>query len=186
MQRAGRKVIRGLAGDGDATMFRFKCATCDQWHEGMPSYGADAPLSYLAVPEDERAARCVLGSDQCVIDENLFFVRGCLEIPVQGGESPFVYGVWASIGRDSFVGYLHCYEEAKRAHIGPFFGWLNTELALYPSTGSLKTMVHLRDNGVRPWIELEPTDHPLAVEQREGISVARVAEICAYYEHRVN
>jgi len=65
-------------------------------------------------------------------------------------------------------------------------GWLNAELPLYPSTVNLKTKVHLRDDGVRPSIELEPTDHPLAVEQREGIPVARVAEIYAYFEHRMN
>lgn len=43
-------------------------------------------------------------------------------------------------------------------------------------TENLKTRVHLRDNGVRPYIELEPTNHPLAVEQRPGIAVERVAE----------
>ena len=31
--------------------------------------------------------------------------------------------------------------------------------------------------GQRPLITLEPTDHPLAVEQREGITMARVQEI---------
>jgi len=56
-------------------------------------------------------------------------------------------------------------------------------LPLYPSTENLKTRVHLRDNGVRPYIELEATDHPLAVEQRNGIAADRVAEIYAHYEH---
>jgi hypothetical protein len=42
------------------------------------------------------------------------------------------------------------------------------------------------DDSVRPYIELEPTDHPLAVEQRNGISVDRVAEIYAYYERLQN
>jgi hypothetical protein len=37
---------------------------------------------------------------------------------------------------------------------------------------------------VRPRIELEPTDHPLAVEQREGISAARLAEIYSYFAHQ--
>jgi hypothetical protein len=171
---------------GGRRLFRFKCKTCDQWHEGMPSYGAEVPDSYLAVPEHERAARCIIGSDQCIIDEKCYFVRGCLEIPVHGSEKPFVYGVWVSLSYDSFVEYAHSYEEAKRAHIGPFFGWLNSGLALYPSTTSLKTMVHLRDNGVRPRVELEPTDHPLAVEQRKGIPVERVAEICAYYQHQAD
>ena len=53
----------------------------------------------------------------------------------------------------------------------------------YPETMNLKTRVHLRDQGIRPFIELEPTDHPLAVEQRQGISVARVAEIYAMLMH---
>jgi hypothetical protein len=32
----------------------------------------------------------------------------------------------------------------------------------------LKTNVHTRARGLRPTVELEPTDHPLAVEQREA------------------
>jgi hypothetical protein len=48
---------------------------------------------------------------------------------------------------------------------------------------NFKTRVHLRDNGVRPYIELEPTNHPLAVEQREGIAVERVAAIYASMAH---
>ncbi|WP_409517555.1 DUF2199 domain-containing protein [Bradyrhizobium sp. WYCCWR 12699] len=67
-----------------------------------------------------------------------------------------------------------------RAHLGSFFGWLSAELPLYPRTENLKTRLHLRD-GIRPYIELEPTDHPLAVEQRNGMSVDRLAEIYAYY-----
>jgi len=42
---------------------------------------------------------------------------------------------------------------------------------------NLKTMVYLRDNGTRPSIELEQTEHPLAVEQREEITKERVAEL---------
>jgi hypothetical protein len=49
---------------------------------------------------------------------------------------------------------------------------------------NLKTMVHLRDNGTRPFIELEPTQHPLAVEQKTGITAERVAEIYAQVVHR--
>ena len=60
----------------------------------------------------------------------------------------------------------------------PSFGWLSSELApLYPSTLHLKTNVHTRPVGERPAVELEATDHPLAVEQREGITITRVIEI---------
>lgn len=92
-------------------------------------------------------------------------------------------GVWVSLSKNAFDEFLACFHATKCSHIGPFFGWLS-ELPLYPSMENLKTRVHLRDDGIRPYVELEPTDHPLAVEQRNGISVDRVAEIYACYEHR--
>lgn len=73
---------------------------------------------------------------------------------------------------------------ARRSQVSPFFGWVSTELApLYPSTLSLKTMVHCRDDGLRPLIELEATDHPLALEQHQGVPISRVAQIYSHFEH---
>lgn len=57
------------------------------------------------------------------------------------------------------------------------FGWLSTELPIYPDTINLKTNVHMRAVGIRPLIELEPTNHPLAMEQRNGITRLRVDDI---------
>jgi hypothetical protein len=54
---------------------------------------------------------------------------------------------------------------------------------LYSDTFNLRTRVHLRDDGLRPFIELEPTDHPLAIEQREGISIERVADLYTQMIH---
>ena len=165
-------------------MFRFKCVSCDQWHEGMPGFATMAPSYYDSMPPDERAARCYLDSDFCVIDNQYFFVRACLELPVIGTIESFVWGVWVSLSDASFKVFVNCYEEAQRSHNGPFFGWLAAELPLYPDTNGLKTHVHLRDEGVRPRIELEPTNHPLAVEQRNGLDAARVAEIFSFFEHQ--
>jgi hypothetical protein len=38
-------------------------------------------------------------------------------------------------------------------------------------------MAHLRDGGIRPFFELEETEHPLSVEYRQGISIERLQEI---------
>ena len=165
-------------------MFRFKCTSCNEWHEGMPTFGAEAPLYFYSVPAEDRDRRCILESDTCVIDQEHFFVRGCLEIAVLGEKDSFAWGVWVSLSKDHFTDFVAYFEAPKRSHIGPFFGWLSAELPLYPSTENLKTRVHLRDEGVRPYIELAPTAHPLAVEQRNGITVEQVAEIYAYYVHR--
>ena len=149
----------------------------------MPTFGAVAPLSYYAISEAERESRCDLGSDDCVIDEKYFFVRGCLEIPVHGYSDPFVWGVWASLSEENFREWSRVFGNDRRSHIGPFFGWLDAWLKPYPETMNLKTMVHLRDNGLRPYIELESTGHPLSTEQRDGISADRVAEIYSIMVH---
>jgi hypothetical protein len=108
-----------------------------------------------------------------VIDQQHFFVRGCIEIPVHGHDAPFVWGVWASLSQPNFVEWLRQWDKDHRSHVGPFFGWLDAWLKPYADTINLKTMVHLRDHGLRPLIELESTEHPLAVDQRNGITETR-------------
>jgi hypothetical protein len=49
------------------------------------------------------------------------------------------------------------------------------------TTFLLKGRLHFRNDKRRPTIELEPTDHPLAVEQRKGITLARAWEIVHQY-----
>ena len=163
--------------------FRFRCETCGDIHEGMPTFGAAAPLSYYAIPEAERPGRCALGSDDCVIDGRWFFVRGCIEIPVHGEPDPFIWGVWTSLSKNGFEEWAGAFDSPRRSHLGPYVGWLDACLKPYPDTTNLKARVHLRDAGVRPYVELEPTAHPLAVEQRQGISAERVAEMYAIMVH---
>ena len=163
---------------------RFTCATCGRVHDGLPCYGADRPDPYWEVPEDKREQDVFLTADSCVIADRFFFVRGCIEVPVIGTDGHLEWGVWVSLKEDSFFVWQDNYNTPNRTHIGPFFGWLCTSLPVYPQTLHMKTMVHLRDNGIRPYVDLEPTAHPLAVEQRNGITMARVQEIVDLVEHQ--
>jgi hypothetical protein len=92
--------------------------------------------------------------------------------------------VWVSLSRGNFTRALSLRAAPGREREEPYFGWLSTELPPYqPSTLALKTRVHTQPVGQRPLIELEPTDHPLAVEQRAGITLARVQEIAETLQH---
>jgi hypothetical protein len=44
--------------------------------------------------------------------------------------------------------------------------------------------VHPRSGGIRPWLELEQTDHPLSIDFHNGITIARAQEIAEYAMHR--
>ena len=158
--------------------FEFKCTCCGKTHLGIPTFGANYPITVLQIPEVERESRVDLGSDDCVIDEKNFYIRGCIEIPVHGYSDPFVWGTWVSLSEESFHTFIEHFGKEKRSHIAPFFGWHCSDFIVYEEQClNLKTHVHLRDNGIRPLIELEQTNHPLAVEQRDGISKERLIEI---------
>lgn len=167
-----------------AEPFGFECTTCGAYHVGIPSFGWPYPIQYLQVPEAERERRVRLTSDVCVIDAAWFFVRGCLEIPVRDHDEPLSWGVWCSLSRESFVRYETRYDDVGREAGESFFGWLCSAVPGYPDTQQLKTMVRIRPWPTRPFVELEPTGHPLAVEQREGITLARVRQIAESVPHR--
>jgi hypothetical protein len=170
-----------MAWQGVQTMpTRYQCAICGQLHEDLPDIGSSEPWQYLTVPENERGRRTKLTADTCVVDDEDFFIRGVIEIPIYDFPEVFGFGVWVSQKKANFEAYEL---EPDSSEIGPFFGWLCTQISCYPvETLALKTMVHFRGGGSRPSIVLEPTDHPLAVDQREGITLDRAWEIVHWYQ----
>ena len=115
--------------------FEFFCSGCGQVHRGMPALDAAAPLNYYAVPEGEREARCQLDPDACVIDGTEYYVRGCLEIPVEGETEAFSWGVWVSLSEQSFWQWVASYESERRSHVGPFFGMAECSAETVPGYG---------------------------------------------------
>ncbi|MFD8702813.1 DUF2199 domain-containing protein [Kitasatospora sp. NPDC059648] len=161
----------------------YTCTCCDRHHDELPlNFSTPAPDVWDHAVESDPDS--LLTADQCVIRGEHFFVKGLIEIPVIGSEDVFSWGVWVSLSKANFARTAELWETEGRETEPPYFGWLTTELPIYsPSTINLKTMAHTRPVGERPFIELEPTDHPLAAEQREGISHDRVREIVAAVLH---
>ena len=121
----------------------------------------------------------MLDSDLCIIDGKDFYVRGCLDLPIKDRSECFDWSVWVSVSRASLNRIVELWDADIRNNEPPFFGWLCNELAPYSGSFSLKANLHLRNSGLRPLIVLEPTDHPLAREQRFGISLRQIEEIAA-------
>jgi len=158
----------------------FTCPSCGKYHEETPmDMGFEAPAYYYSIPKNQRKKRCSLTPDLCIVDDEFFFIRGCLEVPVWGIPRPFVWGVWTSLSQQNYKRTLAIWNKKKRIKEPPYFGWLSSLLppSLYPDTIQLKTMVHTRGLKERPLVILEPTDHPLAVDQREGMPLERLKTI---------
>lgn len=167
--------------------FEFKCACCGEIHKGIPTYGAKLPLAAFYIPKEERSKRVDAGDSDCVIDEKYFFLRGCIEIPVKGFDDVFIWGAWVSLRKEDFIEYVSCSEDSDRAALGPYYGYLSGHFLPYEEDcEDLRVILHPRENGTRPYLELEKTNHLLSIEQHGGISARRVAEIFEIMEHRNN
>jgi hypothetical protein len=161
----------------------YVCRSCGEWHDELPfAYHAPAPATWSPELADDEDSE--LGEEQCVVRRAHFFVRALIRLPVLDAEQDFEWGVWVSLSDENFLRMSDLWEQEGREAEPPMFGWLSTELPIYTtSTLNLKAMVHMEPVGLRPLVELEPTTHPLSVEQRDGIDLARVQEFAARLLH---
>lgn len=118
------------------------------------------------------------------MDNETFFIRATLEIPINGSDDRFLWGVWVSQSKESFDRYVETYEQDQTGDGS--FGWLSVTMPGYKSEGTDDT--NLPTNVVwgneRPQLKIhDDQDHPLAVDQRDGISWERAVELVVLLNH---
>ncbi|HEX2751610.1 MAG TPA: DUF2199 domain-containing protein [Alphaproteobacteria bacterium] len=167
-------------------LFRYKCGSCDLWHEGSPSFAYDSPYHYdiLSAADKKQFAR--IDDDFCVIDhpegtQPDYFVRCTVEIPIHGYAEGFLWGVWVSLSADN---YKH-YEDMLDGAFAPdtsYFGWFCNKLEGYPDTLLLKCKVHPQQDH-RPKLILEETDHPLSVHFHHAMTPEQAVALAEMLLH---
>jgi hypothetical protein len=87
--------------------------------------------------------------------------------------------VWVSLSDENFQKYNDSYGDDDQSKLGGMFGWLCNRIPVYPDTLHLQSTVMPRDGNQRPmvWINDAHADHPLYIDQREGITGERLGEI---------
>lgn len=145
----------------------------------MPDLCFDQPGYVGSIPKNEREARVKLDADLCSVDNEHFFIRVLLLLPILNSEEALGFGVWVSQKKENFESYIDNYDTNE---IGPFFGWLSNEFNYGGKpTSNLKTMAYFQGNGQRPIIELDESDHPLYLAQKNGISMDEAWKIVHDY-----
>jgi hypothetical protein len=158
----------------------FICPICRKEHTELPHVGCAAPFHWC--DDLDRDPTSLLTEDLCIIENRDFFVHGVIEIPVHDYEHGFGWGVWVSHKRENFEIYREHFDTPE---IGPYFGWLCTEIDYFvESTLLLKTTAHYRGDGLRPRIVVHESEHPLYLQQRDGISLAEAWEIVHFYDRK--
>jgi hypothetical protein len=156
---------------GNESESGFGCSVCGERHVLPLSYSVKAPMAVAAIPVEELQQRVVITPDQCVIDGKDFYLRGRFLVPVIGLDEPFVWGVWAEVSPKNFLRSNELWTVDGRE-----FG----------DTFNLEVNIQTQPVGQRPQFTVIDEGHPLAIEQRNGITMERVEEIAAMMLHPSN
>ena len=100
-------------------------------------------------------------------------------------EGEFYWNVWVEITEEDFTEINDTWNDQHRFLFPPFKGKIATQLEPYPSTIGLQVKIQNREVGVVPAVLLEKSDHPLFLEQENGINRNRVVEFAKelLYKH---
>ncbi|ASG21225.1 DUF2199 domain-containing protein [Nitrospirillum viridazoti] len=155
----------------------FVCSVCGQTHEGLPTQWAwKLPDLVWAIPEGDRESAADFTEDVCAYDGR-FFIRCVLPIPFTHQADFFGWGVWAEVGRSTFLRYLDLYE-ADGSTEPPLPGTLANVISLYGAPLGQPVLIQFGTASERPMLRLTNDDmSPLAREQRAGMGADRHHEI---------
>ena len=108
------------------------------------------------------------------------FYRGTVQVPVFDAPECFEFSVWIATDQDSYQAVQRRLESGADDGIaGPFPGRLACNLPGYPDTLDLPVQVRVVPGSAEPLVAIDAADHPLAVEQHRGVSMARIHELDA-------
>lgn len=174
----------------DLADLRWKCGSCDEWHTGPAlDFGYNAPFywtdehakaskKFSLMPRwVKKSKQTFLNEDYCVVDDEDFFVRGIIHLPIIGTGETLRWGVWGSLSKENFQKLMELEESQQRTELPAMFSWLSNQISEYPDTLSLKMYAHIQEPGTRPHFFLQLTDHPLSQEYHYGIAPEKVKEI---------
>jgi len=162
------------------------CQVCGQTHPLDEIEGSFTLPDVVAnISRIARLVRVKSDRNFCILDNKTFFVRCLLPIPLHESSDNYCWGVWVQLSEDLFKRAKHSWSSRDREHEAPLDGVLANNILLY-ELGTLNLPVQIKHSppGIAPTIRILSLSHPLAIEQENGVSVARAMEYNHFVLHR--
>lgn len=135
------------------------------------------PTIVSQLSDAERDVRVALSSDQCILDDEHFFILGTLDLPIQGSDEVIRWIAWSTLSRASFERADELWTTDGRESEPPYFGWLSNRIPGFPDSLHIKVLVHTGPLGCRPRFEVVEDEHPIRDAQRRGITSEKADEL---------
>ncbi len=156
----------------------YQCKTCGAVHPERPTcFGFDAPTVVSQLSDADRERRIAISSDQCILDDEHFFILGTLDLPIQGSDEILRWIAWSTLSRPNFERASELWSVDGRESEPPYSGWLSNRIPGFPDTLNVKILVHTAPLGCRPKFEVVEEGHPIWDAQRNGIISEKADEL---------
>ena len=148
----------------------------------------NGPEPRLIASAEEQGLAVERSSEWYVIGDT-GFIRSTLNVPVVDapvdGVQRFCWGIWVMVRGQDFRRIVMDTWETGMPEDEPMpVGVLGNEIPGYPNTLFMEVDVDARSATQRASVYFKNGGHPLAIEQRQGITMARVQEINEQFRHR--
>ncbi len=172
----------------------FACS-CGERHVGLFPINLHHPVGWQGKddyePDDAmRLDGDFLSSNFCVVQGKFFAMRARLPIRIIGAAPfAFMYTVWANLDRAEFEQFFSDYRNNKLNPATRVRARLVNRIGGYPDTYNLVGTAFQDMDGGPPVLIVHGmqagmnNQHPLLVEQREGIGIDKMLELFAAYDH---
>jgi hypothetical protein len=170
---------------------KIRCSTCGTEHDLdhiEPSFRR--PDAYLKVSSAERERRITESDDACMITSQdgqhlACFIRTILYVPILGEATSIGWGFWVEVNHQTYWRIGSVWDDPDQHEEPPFPCTLANDIPNYPSTQGLPGVIRLIGLRSRPVLTLAvDSDHPFAVEARNGVHYERALEWRSWSFHR--
>jgi len=154
-----------------------KCPCCDKI---VPA--DDMELSYrlpdaiACMSEDEIEEQCKYTNDYVVCNDEYFYIRCIISLPVQSSSRDYGIGAWAQVSPNSFNRIWELWSEDDQSSEPPIHGLLANDVHLNTNSEDSKIEVQLTGAKSRPMITIKDPECSLYIEQKNGITIHRASE----------
>ncbi len=157
----------------------FKCSDCDELHSIRNiELTFRRPDEIASMSDEDVISRCRNNDDIYILDDERYFVRAVIPLPIIDTGENYCIGAWAELSERDFQITYDRWDDEDQADELPMNAKLSNSIPLNSDTFESEVLFKLTSAQSRPNIILSGND-PLANEQENGISLHRAAEYSA-------
>lgn len=158
------------------------CAKCGQDHplEEM-ELTFKRPADAARMSPGERREHLQESSDLCIIRGERFFIRAVLPLPVKSRADPYRIGLWVEVAQSDFERVYELWDSEEQRSEPPIPAVVANDIPITPGALGHAAELRLVGPSFRPDVLLQPSSHPIYIEQRSEIDVHRIAEYTALF-----